>query len=77
MEKAKNAQLNLLCKIIGTAKIAEACGISQRGVYRWLESGGLPRTCYTGESNYHEKISELSGGNLTPSEVKELGRRQQ
>lgn len=47
---------------IGSQKIAERCQVSVRAVYKWSERGFLPRTEYTGETNYAEQIEELSEG---------------
>lgn len=44
--------------------VAEACGVSPRAVYKWLKTGRLPRTDYTGETSYAKTISDLSGGTV-------------
>ncbi|MAG64618.1 MAG: hypothetical protein CMK74_01905 [Pseudomonadales bacterium] len=49
----------------GPAKAAEVCGISQRAIYKWLASGSLPRTEYTGETRYAHQLAEASGGDFT------------
>lgn len=45
----------------GIPAVAEACGVSTRAVYKWLSHGRLPRTDYTGETNYAEIIASLEG----------------
>lgn len=49
----------------GVVKAAKVCGVSQRAVYKWLTRGGLPRTEYTGETNYAEKLALASKGLFT------------
>lgn len=47
--------------LVGGPKAAsEVCGISVRGVYKWLSSGTLPRTEYTGETHYSELLAVAS-----------------
>lgn len=46
-------------------RAAEVCGVSVRAVYKWLGAGRLPRTDYTGETNYAQKLADASGGNFT------------
>lgn len=53
-------------KVSGTAKV---CGVSVRAVYKWLNTGRLPRTDYSGETNYAEKISAASGGKFSASQI--------
>lgn len=45
--------------------VADACGVSVRAVYKWIDAGRLPRTDYTGETSYAIQISELSNGAFT------------
>jgi len=56
----------------GIAAVANACGVSPRGVYKWLDRGHLPRTEYTGETRYAEIISEASGGAFTAKWLLEI-----
>ncbi|MNJ53175.1 hypothetical protein D3C77_485550 [compost metagenome] len=47
----------------GVAAVALACGKTPRAVYKWLTAGCLPRTDYTGETKYAEKIASLAKAN--------------
>ena len=60
----------------GVIHIAKAAKISPRAVYKWLARDCLPRTEFTGETNYSEIISDLSGGTYSPDEVRAAGRYQ-
>jgi hypothetical protein len=41
----------------GVPVVALACGKSPRAVYKWLTAECLPRTEYTGETRYAERIA--------------------
>lgn len=41
-------------------KVAEACNVSVRAVRKWEAAGRLPRTEWTGETNYGQRIEELT-----------------
>lgn len=47
----------------GAAAVALACGKTPRAVYKWLSAGCLPRTEYTGETKYAERIAALAKAN--------------
>jgi hypothetical protein len=44
----------------GVPSVAMACGKTPRAIYKWLEADALPRTEYTGETEYAQKIAELA-----------------
>jgi hypothetical protein len=46
----------------GVPKAADVCGVSVRAVYKWLDRNRLPRTEYTGETNYAKKLEAASNG---------------
>ncbi|WP_367599242.1 hypothetical protein [Pseudomonas fulva] len=56
----------------GVAAVALACGKSRRAVYKWLTAGCLPRTEYTGETSYAEKIAALAKANGKPFKARRL-----
>ncbi|MBK0059636.1 hypothetical protein IAE40_13400 [Pseudomonas sp. S44] len=56
----------------GVFAVSVACEKTPRAVYKWLASGCLPRTEYTGETLYAEKIAELARANGKPFKAKQL-----
>lgn len=52
----------------GVPAVALACGKTPRAVYKWLSADCLPRTEYTGETRYAERIAALAGANGKPFE---------
>ena len=57
----------------GVAAAAAVCGVTPRAVYKWLSNERLPRTDYTGETQYAEALSMAAGGLVTPEEIRSSG----
>lgn len=49
----------------GPAAAAKACGIKRQAIDKWLLKGVLPRTDYTGETDYAIRLAEASAGEFT------------
>ncbi|CAM3899740.1 helix-turn-helix domain-containing protein [Rheinheimera salexigens] len=49
--------------------VAKACGVSVRAVYKWLKAGKLPRTDYTGETEYAKKIANETDGKFSALQI--------
>lgn len=49
---------------IGVARVAKACGVSERAVYKWINNGFLPKTEFFGKTNYAKTIQSLSKGKV-------------
>lgn len=54
-----------ISQIGGVPKAAAICEVSQRAVYKWLAADALPRTEYTGETDYARRLAAASGGQFT------------
>lgn len=54
-----------IANIGGVAKASSVCGVSQRAIYKWLAAESLPRTDYTGETDYAHRLAAVSGGQFT------------
>jgi len=63
-------------KEVGVITISSACGCSVRSIYKWMKKGSLPRTDFTGETNYAEKIALASHGKFSTELIKTISRPQ-
>ncbi|HCK1944115.1 TPA: DNA-binding protein [Escherichia coli] len=61
-------------KTVRVSVLADVCGVSQRAIYKWMDNGKLPRTEYTGETNYAEKIAHASNGLFSADAILTIGR---
>ena len=49
----------------GPAVVGKACGVTYQAVLKWTKSGTLPRTEWTGETNYSAVIEKLTKGKFS------------
>lgn len=54
-----------IAKIGGVPKASAVCEVSPRAIYKWLAADSLPRTDYTGETNYAQRLADASNGGFT------------
>lgn len=62
----------------GVLKALRAAGIEIKtpwAVNKWLRAGRLPRTEYTGETNYAQVLERAVGGQVTAAAMLEQGKR--
>lgn len=52
-------------KVGGVSVAAKVCGVSPRAIYKLLAKGSLPRTDYTGETDYAVRLAAASDGQFT------------
>lgn len=60
---------NIVEALGGFSNVAQICEISSTGVRKWLKAHALPRTEWTGETNYAERLSQALGGKLSKEEI--------
>ncbi|HGJ5921848.1 MAG: DNA-binding protein [Candidatus Arsenophonus phytopathogenicus] len=62
-------------KNIGISKVANACGVSDRAVYKWLKNGFLPKTEFFGKTNYAQTIQTISDGKYKAEDLLNLSKK--
>ena len=55
----------------GFEVLAEICGVTRPAIHKWKKKGRFPRTEWTGETNYAQRIAEFDP-EFTKSELLEL-----
>lgn len=68
-------KLNLISKaieLVGLCKLAQACGVRHQSVYKWQAKGRLPRSDWTGETDYASRIEVATGGRITRAQLLDL-----
>ncbi len=68
---------NLISKAIdltSLTQLARACGVTYQSVKRWEAKGYLPRTDWTGETDYASRIEEATKGAVTRDQLLNLKR---
>lgn len=63
-------------KGVRVSVVADICGLTPKAVYKWIERGALPRTEFTGETDYAVKIAKASGGKYSASEIRRISKQQ-
>lgn len=70
-------QANLISKAVelcGLRPLSRLCGVSPQAIYKWQKQGRLPRTDWTGETNYASRIEEATHGQITRDQLLDLKR---
>ena len=67
--KKQNAVQRAVIQAGGQAAVARACGIRQQSVFRWVHTGHLPRTEWTGETDYSSVLASMDGVSVTREEL--------
>lgn len=55
--------------IVGLSSLARGVGLTHQALRKWERAGRMPRTEWTGETAYAEKIEELTGGQVTKARL--------
>ena len=66
--------LEMAIKQCGIQRIAAALGVTYPAVHKWRRMG-MPRTEWTGETNYAKKIEALTDGAITAKNLLSEQRR--
>lgn len=67
--------LNEPIKSVGIPRVAKACGVSSRAVYKWLNNGFLPKTEFFGKTKYAQVIENISDGKYKASDLLEISQK--
>ncbi|MHB1285523.1 MAG: YdaS family helix-turn-helix protein [Leptospirales bacterium] len=57
----------------GYSATGRICGVSFMSVMKWIRKGRLPRTEWTGETDYAAKIEKALDGTVTREELRSVG----
>lgn len=53
----------------GLSETAKALEVTYQAIRKWEAAGRLPRTEWTGETQYAKKLAALAGGDVTVDEL--------
>lgn len=56
-------------KIVGPTALARGLGLTPKAVRKWKAAGRLPRTEWTGETQYAAAIERLTGGQVAAARL--------
>lgn len=57
---------------IGLQELARHLGVTYQAIRKWEAAGRLPRTEWTGETDYATRIVELAGGSVSRADLLRL-----
>ncbi|HZF19482.1 MAG TPA: YdaS family helix-turn-helix protein [Burkholderiales bacterium] len=52
-------------EIVGLSTLAQKLGVTYQAIRKWQRRGRMPRTEWTGETNYAGTIEQLTDGRVT------------
>lgn len=58
--------------IVGLAELARGLGVTYQAIRKWEAAGRLPRTEWTGETSYSEKIVAMTDGQVSKDDLLRL-----
>jgi len=60
---------------VGLGVLAKHLGVSGQAIRKWEAAGRLPRTEWTGETNYSDVIEQVTSGVVTRDALLSIARR--
>lgn len=60
---------------VGLMPLSKALNLTYQALRRWEKQGRLPRTEWTGETDYARQIEQLTAGEVSRDELLDWGRR--
>lgn len=70
----KKNVLTQAIEIVGLRSLARICEVSPQALYGWQKRNRLPRTDWTGETDYASRIEKATGGQITRAQLLDLNR---
>lgn len=61
--------LSLAIKSVGLTTLAKQLGVSHQAVRKWERAGRMPRTEWTGETDYCQRIERLTDGAVSRDQL--------
>ncbi len=58
--------------IVGLAELARGLGVTYQAIRKWEAAGRLPRTEWTGETSYSDRIVSMTEGQVSKDELLRL-----
>lgn len=58
--------------IVGLAELARGLGVTYQAIRKWEAAGRLPRTEWTGETSYSDRIVAMTEGQVSKDELLRL-----
>ncbi len=56
-------------ELVGLSRLAKACGVTYPAIRKWQKAGRLPRTEWTGETDYASVIERESEGKIAKAQL--------
>lgn len=68
-DAAQNNPLARAIAIVGLSRLARGLDVTHQAVRKWEKAGRLPRTEWTGETDYSARIAEMTEHRVTRDEL--------
>ena len=58
--------------MIGVQKLSKICSVTPQAILKWKKRGRLPRTEWTGETDYASRIEKITNGQIKREDLLQL-----